>query len=116
MATPDGALQKYSNVKDELNNHINQNKSIFDAHEKIVMKLIDAENELRDAVAESGQGLNDGLNIVTVTPQTQTVYDEEKILSALRVSKEGAIAAGLIQINQRPPRITIGIVKQTPQA
>ena len=112
MATPDGALQRYSKIKDELNDHINQNKPIFDAHEKIVMRLIDAENELRDAVAESGQSIDNGLIRVNVVPQTQTVYDEEKLLTALRVSKEGAIAAGIIQINQRPPRITIGVMKQ----
>lgn len=112
MATPDGALQKYTSAVAKRNDHIEQHADVFKQHEKIVYDVIDAENELRDAVAESGQGLNNGLYNVTVTPQTQEVWDEEKLLKALNMSKDSAIAAGLLMINQRPPRITIGQVKQ----
>ena len=87
--------------------HIESNKGVFDAHQKLVMNVIDAENALRDSAAEAGTGVSNGAYTVSVVPQTQEVWDEERTLSALRVTKEGAIAAKLLQVNQRPPRITI---------
>lgn len=88
--------------------NIKDHKDIFDAHERLVMQAIDAENALRDAVADAGEGVSNGLYTVTFTPQTQTIFDEEKILAQVGMSKDVAVGMGLITVNQRPPRITIG--------
>lgn len=101
------AIQKYADAVEAIKEHKEANATVFDAHQKLLFTLMDAENALRDAVAESGTGVENGKFKVTVTPQTQEVFDEEKTLQALRVTKEGAIAAGVIMVNQRPPRITI---------
>ncbi len=110
--TTASALQKYTNAVDKRNDHIAQNKGVFDAHEKIVGEVIDAENELRDEVAASGEGIENGLYKVTTTPQTQEIYDESKVLAALGMTKDVAIEKGLIVINQRPARITISALNR----
>ena len=100
-------LEKFTEAKEKVEAHIEDNKPVFNAHQKLVMSLIDAENELRDAVAESKEGVTNGKYTVVCTPQEQVVFDEEKTLSALRVSREGALAAGVLVRNQRPPFISI---------
>ena len=103
----ESALEKFTSAKQAIIDHIEQNKSVFEAHERLVGRLIDAENDLRDAVAEAGKGVSNADYTVTCTPQTQEVWDEQKTCEALRVSKEGAIAAGLLMVNKRPHRISI---------
>lgn len=101
------AVVKFASAKAAVAEHIEANKPVFNAHQNLVMNLIDAENELRDAVAESDTGISEGTVTVTREPQTQVVLDEEKILATLGITREQAVERGLIQINQRPPRITI---------
>lgn len=98
MANKESALTKYGNAVGALEAHIEANKPTFEAHQALAMKVIDAENELRDAVAEDGSGVSNMAFTVTVEPKTQTIYDEEKIK---------ATCPEAITTQQRPPRITI---------
>lgn len=107
------ALQRYTSAVGAIEEHIKENKAVFDSHQKLVMAQLDAENALRDAVAEEGAGCSNGIFDVTLTPMTQTVYNEDKIFSLLSLTRESAVGAGLITINQRPPRITIGKVRSS---
>ncbi len=100
-------LEKYSKAVAELKAHQHQNAGVFEEHQNLLFKVMDAENELRDHVAATKQGEKGLDHEVTCVEQTQEVFDEEKTLQALRVTREGAIAAGIIVINQRPPRINI---------
>jgi predicted transcriptional regulator len=102
------ALQNYTRAMGAVESNIELNKPVFDRQRTLTMAVIDAENALRDAVAEDGKGVSNGLYSVTVTPQTQTVYDETKILSRLGITREQAVTEGIITVNQRPPKITIG--------
>ena len=101
------ALEKYTKAMERLEGHIDDNKKIFDDHQKLVFDVMDAENELRDSVAEEKAPVSNDVFRVTIEPQTQVIFDEEKTLQALKVSREGAIAAGVLLVNQRPDRITI---------
>lgn len=95
-------MQKYANAMDALEGHIESNKPVFDAHKELAMKVMDAENELRDAVAENGSGIVGAGYTATYTPVEQKVYDEEKIKK---------LCPEAITVNQRPARITIGKTK-----
>ena len=106
------ALQKYTAAKEKVEDHIAANRAVFSAHEALVMSLIDAENEVHDEAAVEKASVSDGKNRVTVFPMTQEVFDEDNTLKALKLTKEQAISAGLIKVNERPPRITIGAVKE----
>lgn len=77
-------LQKYTQAIAARDEHIEENKSVFATHKKLVFAIIDAENELRDAVAESGSGVENGVFKVTCTPQTQVVYDNEALSKLLQ--------------------------------
>lgn len=116
MSNITNSLDKYTRAVDAVRAHEESNRAIFDAHKKLVMTVIDAENELRDDAAGMIDGLTknvphvvaeDGLFRVIITPQTLTVYDEEKIRAA------GAGSA--ITEQQRPPRITIS-PQRTPKS
>lgn len=97
------ALQKYANAIEERNEHIAANKSVFEAHERIVFRILDAENELRDEVAMANQGVENGLYKVTITPQTQKVYDDE-VLSKLLQPEE---VSQVVKEVTRSPKISI---------
>ena len=101
-------LEKYTKAKEAVEAHIEDNKEIFDAHQKLVFALMDAENELRDQVAIDKKNINNGEYRVVVTPKSQTVYDEEKLLKAIRMTREEAIKDGIIADYERPVQITIG--------
>lgn len=106
----ESALQKYTRAVAAAEDHQEANRAIFDAHKRYVMAIMDAENELRDAAAESLLGANDGIHIVTVTPTTQTVYNEDQIRAVC--AKAGVSPETIISVNQRPPRITVGKVSR----
>ncbi len=109
-ATP--ALDKYTRAMDALKEHQSQNKAIFDVHQNLVMNVIDAENELRDTVAQIGLPVSNGLYNVTITRQTQTFADIEVLDSMV---SRGAMLQGvrdtIVKTVQRPPRITISAIK-----
>lgn len=100
-------LENYIAAYNALQNHKEANAEVFKAHEQILMRFIDAENELRDYVAITKQPETSGAFSVTVEEQKQEVYDEEKVLGALGVTKQAAIEKGYIQVNERPLRIHI---------
>lgn len=110
-------IDNYTAAVNAIENHKEDNKSVFDAHQTLLFRLIDAENELRDDAAarhasdEAYTGETNGSHRITVTPQTQTFVDIEKLdamVASGRISKE--IRDELVQTNTRPPRITIGTV------
>ena len=120
------ALDKYTALVEKRNKHIEDNKAVFDDHQKIVMDIIDAENQLRDDVAAEFEvltenaktdttvkpaveaGVSNGEYNVLVTPQTQTWGDIE-VLDALVASGEitKEIRDRVVKTQKRPPRITI---------
>lgn len=108
---PQATLQAYTNADQARKDHIAANAEVFKQHERLVMAVIDAENNLRDAVAESGQPIENGSYRVTVTPQTMRTYDEDKLRAAL--SSNPAILADAIKDVPRPPRITISAKERT---
>lgn len=113
MASKEIHLERYTKAFEALHEDIAENQNVFKPHERLVGMLIDAENDLRDAVVEQGitEPFSDGSFNVSVTPQTQTTYNEEGILAKLGMTKEAAIAAGLITVTERPPRISISKIR-----
>ena len=106
------ALAKYSKAVQAVKDHQEDNKEVFDAHQKLVFDVIDAENELRDAVAESAEevikdGLSNGTHKVTVTRQTQRVYNEEKMHQFLSPTQ----FAQVVNDVTRPVKISITEIK-----
>ena len=104
----ESALAKYAKAVEKRDRHIEANKSVFKEHESIVYDVIDAENELRDAVAESGSGVSDIDYTVTLTPQTQTWADIETIDKYVA---NGEIAQKvrdeIVKTQKRPAKISI---------
>lgn len=101
------ALQKYTLVKQEVLDHIEANQPVFSAHEKIVGRLIDAENELRDAVADAKQGISNESVIVTYTPQSQTFVDPDAVRARQGQVLTPQVISELIVTTERPARVTI---------
>jgi len=102
------ALEKYATAVAAVKEHSEANSAVFQAHQELLFKVMDAENELRDAVAEDGTGISNGLYNVTVTPQEQVVVDTEKLKTILTSEKY----AEIVTVNQRPARVMISPIKQ----
>lgn len=112
MATPESALEKYTKADQARKAFIEENKAVFDTQSNLVMAIIDAENELRDAVAESGKGVFNGYYKVSCVPQTQTFADIEVIdqmIGSGIIKKE--LRDQIVKTNERPPRISISEVE-----
>lgn len=115
-----------------MKNHIEDNKEIFDAHQKLVMEVIDTENELRDATAERvtaleadtseagiqalnefvARGETNGTYHVKASPQTQTWADIEELdkeVASGRMSKE--TRDRIVKTQKRPAKISITEIK-----
>lgn len=102
------SLEKYTKAFEALEDHRQKHIGIFDAHQALVLTLIDAENELRDDVAEGGVGIENTDFKVTITPQTQVFADVEEVDKLVKdklISPE--IRAKIVKTNQRPPKISI---------
>lgn len=100
-------LEKYTQAVARLKDHQEANKPVFDEHKELMLNVIDSENELRDAVAVTLQGEKNAYHEVVVREETQEVFEEDKVLGALGLTKQGAIDKGFIAVNKRPPRIII---------
>lgn len=100
-------LDRYTQAVEDRDRHIEANKAVFDTHQQIVMRIIDAENDLRDIISQTKEGVENGSYKVIVTPQTQVAYDEEKILLNLGVTRETAVGKGIITDQERPARVVI---------
>lgn len=108
IMSKEAALEKYTKLVEKRNEHIKANKTVFDDHEKIVMDIIDAENDLRDAVAESKEGVSNAEFTVTVTPQKQVWADIEtldKFVASGNITKE--MRDMVVKTQDRPPKISI---------
>lgn len=108
MSDTTALLQRYADATHAIERHAEAHKDIFDQHKRLVMSQIDADNALRDAIAESGQGASNGEFTVAIIPQEQDVCDFAKL--------DELVAGGVItnEVRQlivkkqtRPPRITI---------
>ena len=110
------ALGRYARAFEARRDLIERNRPVFDEYERIGMGIIDAENELRDAVSDEADpklpneanGITgDGFN-VTYTPQTQTFADIY-VIDALIAG--GVIPASkraeIVKTVDRPARISI---------
>lgn len=110
------ALNRYGRAVDAIEDHIRENKPIFDHHQRLVMSQIDARGDVEDeAVLEAEEIAKEpviagGFRVVAI-PQTQEVWDEQKVLEAVNMSRGEAIAKGLLVVNNRPPRIVISKIK-----
>lgn len=108
MSNPTGALDNYSKAVAAVKEHQAANQSVFKEHERLFLRVIDTENELRDSVAISMQNVANGDHEVTVTKQTQTWADIDTIDALI---KQGLIDPKLrdqiIKTQERPPRIAI---------
>lgn len=105
-------LNAYSNTVDAIKLHVEENKAVFDAHQKLVMRQIDADAVLRDAAVVTGS-LSNGRHDVTVTPQTMTYGDVEAIDDLIA---HGLISPGLrdriVKTIERPAHVRIGESKE----
>lgn len=101
------ALDRYTQAVESLRIHEAANQKVFDEHKQFVMRLIDAENSLRDAVAEDGNGISNGTHEVVVTKQTQTFVDPDELRKAQVTTLTESQIANLIHTQERPPRISI---------
>lgn len=106
--TTQSALEKYTRAVENIKKHEIENSSVFERHADLLGKLMDAENELRDEVAEAGVGIsNDSFN-VKITPQKQTIADIEevdKLVSAGILS--ASMRENIVKTFDRPAKITI---------
>lgn len=112
MADATASLNKYTAAVEAVEAHEKANSSIFIEHSRLGMLVLDARNELDDVVAEIGASVSNNKFKVTVTPQTQTIYDEEKILARLNMSRDQAIGSGLIKVQPRPSRIGVSKLQE----
>ena len=107
------ALINYGNRVRSVKEHTEANKAIFDQHTQLVGLLIDAENALRDAAAEAGEGISNGEFRVVVTPQTQTWADIEVIDSLIANGYiQSKYRDQIIKTIARPARISISEIKE----
>ena len=104
-------LDNYTNAKRAIEDHIEKNRAVFDAHQHIVFRVIDAENALRDAVAETGEAVSNGEYRVTITPQENEVCNFEKLDELIATKQISDIRNLIVQKNVRPPRITISPIR-----
>ncbi len=97
------ALDRYTRSVEARNEHLEANRAVFEAHEKLVMNVIDAENDLRDQVSEAKEGVKNADFEVVLTPVTQRVYNEDKMKQMLTPIQ----FADVVNDVTRPARITI---------
>ncbi|MGZ8880290.1 MAG: hypothetical protein ACXW1N_08255 [Halobacteriota archaeon] len=104
-------LDNYTNAKHAIEDHIEKHKDIFNAHQQIVFRLIDAEEALREAVDETGEEVSNGEYRVTITPQENEVCNFEKLDELIATKQIPDIRNLIVQKNVRRPRITISPVR-----
>lgn len=100
----ENTLKAYTAAQQSLKDHLEANPEVFKMHEKLLMRVIDTENDLRDAVSLTLESIENGMYSVTVTPQTQRIYDEDII--KLKCPEA-------IKDIQRPARISISSKERT---
>ena len=103
----ENSLEKYTMAVNAIEAHKEAHQAVFKEHERLLMNLIDTENELRDEVATDGSGVENSQFKVVVIPQTQRVYDEDKLHQLLNATQ----FASVVNDVQRSPRISIKPIK-----
>lgn len=118
MAKIDTSLENYTNAVDAMKNHQEANAAVFDAHKKLLMATIDAENVLRDDASTMTEGLKKDVPAVVasnaqfrviVTRQTLKTYDEEKLRRALSTTNPTVLSEAITE-TERPARIIISAI------
>lgn len=99
--TKENALANYTGAMKNLSEHEEANAAVFKEHQRLAMLTIDADNALRDAVAEEKAGVSNDSFKVSYTPVEQTLYDEDIIR---------AKCPEAMTTQERPARITISKV------
>lgn len=102
------ALEKFTSATNALKDYQDKHEEIFAEARRLGMLIIDAENELRDDVAEAKEGVSNGAFKVSYVPQTQTwadidVIDEYVFIGTLKKEDRDRI----VKTQDRPGRITI---------
>lgn len=106
------SLQQYARTVGAIEDHIEANQAVFDAHKRLVMAEIDARGNVEDDAALEAESiakepvLAAGFRVVVV-PQTIKVYNEEAIA---KIEQEKGITLSTTQ--PRPPRIVISKMKE----
>lgn len=112
MTNATTALDRYTGAMEALKAHQEKNQFVFDAHKNLVNNVIDAENDLRDAVAGSKANVSNGSFRVTFTPQTQIWADIEELDRAIFEGKAtNELRNRIVKTQERPGRISISEVK-----
>lgn len=102
------ALERYENAVEAQKSHIKANEAIFKTHEQLAYQIIDAENYLRDIIAEEKEGVIGSDFTVTYTPQTQTYADIEVIDSLIAGGIiPQAKRAEIVKTVERPAKVSI---------
>lgn len=104
-------LDNYTNAKHAIEDHIEKHKDVFNAHQQIIFRLIDAENALRDAVSETGEAVSNGEYRVTITQQDMEVCNFEKLDELIATKQIPDIRNLIVQKQVRPARITISPIR-----
>lgn len=102
------ALEKFTSATNALKDFQDRHEEIFAEARRLGMLIVDAENELRDEVAEAKEGVSNGSYKVMYVPQTQTWADIEEIdalIAGGKVAEE--YRARIVKTQERPGRITI---------
>lgn len=106
------ALNNYTNAVTAVRDFESVHEDVFSQHRRMGLGVVDARGALDDAFAEVGEGLDNGIFKVTVTPQSLTTYDEDRILGKLQMTRQAAIDAGLFTDQVRPARITVSEMRK----
>ena|SRR5579863_2468889 len=106
------ALEKYTKAVQNIKDHIEANSAVFTTHKALLMQQMDAENELRDIVAETMQSISNNEIAVKVVKQSQTFAD---IPTLDEWVKNGEITQAMrdkaVKTIDRPPHISIKELK-----
>jgi hypothetical protein len=106
------ALQQYTTAVENLKAHQEGNEVVFKEHARLLGLVLDARNQVEDAVAESGVGLENGMHRVTVTPMTQTIVDPDDLKAHAGQTLTPELIDQLVKTQNRPPRITINEMRE----
>lgn len=102
------SLERYAVAEKAVLDHIEENKQLFDAHQQLVLRMMDARSALEDAVIESKEGVSDGIFTVTLVPQP-SYLDTEAVKKMIgeggSIDKVGLEA--MITSSARAPRVSI---------
>jgi len=103
MATKEEALEKYSRKAQEVESYVKNHQDVFGPHQKLLYDLMDAENELKDAVAEEKATVSNTQFECLYNKNIQRIYNENKMHELLTPTQ----FASVVDDVERSPRIVI---------